>query len=102
MRDYLVTYEDQGEIPTEDSAENPFVDDPEPILIGEGYYRLEPLSYLIDNPASVNLIGSTYEVQGRLEVNIVPVDPSGTEEPPEETIPDEPEDLIDQRIDFLV
>lgn len=102
MRDLLAQYGDAGGMPELDQVENPFHDEPEPILIGEGYYRLEPLSYLIDNPATVNLIGSTYEVQGRLEVNIVPVDPTGTDEPPEEIIPDEPEDLIDQRIDFLV
>lgn len=70
------------------------------MLIGEGYYSLEALANLIDNPASVNLIGSTYEVHGKLEVNIIPVNPDGTEDL--EFVPDEPSELHDQRIDFIV
>ncbi len=69
-------------------------------MIGEGYYSLEPLANLIDNPATVNLIGSTFEVHGKLQLNIIPVNPDGTEDL--EFIPDEPNDLIDQRIDFVV
>lgn len=76
------------------------MDEPEPLLIGEGYYSLEALANLIDNPATINLIGSTYEVHGKLEVNIIPVTPEGSEDL--EFIPDEPADLIDQRIDFIV
>jgi len=56
---------------------------------------------LIDNPATVNLIGSTFEVHGKLELNITPVNPDGTSEDLD-FIPDEPSDLIDQRIDFVV
>jgi hypothetical protein len=32
----------------------------------------------------------------------VPTDPTGTDEPPEELITDNPDDLIDNRLDFLV
>jgi hypothetical protein len=71
------------------------------LLIGEGYYSLEALANLIDNPATVNLIGSTFEVHGKLELNITPVNPDGTSEELD-FIPDEPTDLIDQRIDFVV
>ena len=63
------------------------------MLIGEGYYSLEGLANLIDNPATVNLIGSTYEVHGKLELNIIPVNFDGSEDL--EFIPDEPSDLID-------
>jgi len=72
------------------------------MLIGEGYYMLQPLANLIDNPAMINLIGITFEVYGKLQVNIIPVDPSGSEDLPDEMIPDEPEDLIDQRMDYVV
>ena len=78
------------------------MEDQEPILIGEAYYKLEALAFLIDNPATLNLIGKTYQIHGKLEVNLIPTDQTGTDEPPDELIPDEPEDLIDQRIDFLV
>lgn len=67
MRDMIAQYGDSGQ-------QNPFVDEPEPMLVGEGYYSLEGLANLMDNPATINLIGSTYEVHGRLEVNIEPVD----------------------------
>lgn len=54
---------------------------------------MEALANLIDNPATVNLIGSTYEVHGKLEVNIIPVNPDGTDDL--EFVPDEPSDLHD-------
>ena len=103
MRDLLSTYEDKGEIPELSPDDNPFYDAPQPQLIGEGLYMLQPLAYLIDNPAQVNLIGKTFEVFGKLKINVIPVDPSGSEDLPDEMIPDEPEDLIGtERIDFVV
>lgn len=62
MRDLLATYEQDGEIDTHDA--NPFTDKAEPALIGEGYFRMECLAHLIDNPITVNLIGSNYENHG--------------------------------------
>jgi len=76
MRDLLALYDDKGEIPANE-IENPFIDVPEPILIGVGSYRLEPLSYLIDNPVVINLIGTTFKTHGKLDVNIIPVGPEG-------------------------
>lgn len=87
MRDMISFYGDSPQ-------DNPFVDEPEPLLIGEGYYSLEALANFIDNPATINLIGPTFEVHGKLEVNIIPVNPDGTDEDLE-VIPDEPSDLID-------
>ena len=94
MRDLLSQYEEGGEIPEIEMHDNPFIDTPEPTLIGEGYYRLEPLAYLIDNPVVINLIGTTFKVHGQLDVNILPVDQNG-QELSDELIPDDPEDLID-------
>ena len=102
MRDLLSTYEDKGELPDLEPADNPFFDAPQPQLIGEGYYILQPLANLIDNPAQINLIGRTFEVFGKLNVNVIPVDQTGSEDLPDEMIPDEPEDLIDTRIDYVV
>jgi len=39
---------------------------------------------------------------GKLEVNIMPVDEDGESEVSEDIIPEEPEDLIGKRIDFVV
>lgn len=87
FRDKLMTMRDM--MHGEHGLENPFNDEPEPLLIGEGYYSLSALANLIDNPTTVNLIGSTFEVHGKLELNIVPCNPDGTTEDLE-FIPDEP------------
>lgn len=65
---------------------------------------MEALANLIDNPVTPKLIGSTYEVHGNISLNIVPVNPdgSGGDTGDLDFIPDEPTDLIDQRIDFIV
>lgn len=102
MRDLLAIYEVQGEVDNLNLDDNPFMDKQEPAIIGEGYFRLEPLSYLIDNPVSINLIGSNYENHGQLDVNVIPVDQEGNEELADEDLPDQPEDLLDRRIDFVV
>lgn len=100
MKDMIAQYAEQGTMPDISDSENPFYDEHEPMIIGEGYYSLEGLANLMDNPATVNIIGSTYEVHGKLEINIIPVNSEGGEDL--EFIPDDPTDLIDQRIDFVV
>ena len=60
----------------------------EPIKLAEGYFVLEPLSYLIDNPVSINLVSTTSDFCGKLDVNIIPVDPHGSEDLPDEMIPE--------------
>ena len=102
MRDLLSDYEEKGQIDELDKIGNPFTDIKEPSLIGEGYYRLEPLGYLLDNPFTVNLIGTNYENHGSLEVNLIPVDAEGNEDIADEDLPEAPEDLMDRRVDFLV
>mmetsp|Transcript_14845 Transcript_14845/g.18589 ORF Transcript_14845/g.18589 Transcript_14845/m.18589 type:complete len:155 (+) Transcript_14845:2635-3099(+) len=80
MRDLLNVYENEGDVvdglATDD---NPFADVQEPAIIGEGYFRLEGLSYLIDNPSTIDLIGSNYENHGQLEVDLIPVDADGND-----------------------
>lgn len=39
---------------------------------------------------------------GKLEVNLIPVDEDGESEVQEDMIPEEPEDLIGKRIDFVI
>jgi hypothetical protein len=84
--------------------EDPFTDKIEPLLIGEGFYKLEALANLIDNPVTPKLIGSTFEVHGNISLNLVPVNPdgSGGDTGDLDFIPEDPTDLIDQRIDFIV
>lgn len=65
---------------------------------------LKNLCYLIDNPFQIHLISCDKKKKniGKLEVNIIPTDESGWGEVPDEMIPNTPEDLLDQRIDFAV
>lgn len=39
---------------------------------------------------------------GKLEINIIPVDTDGVSEVPDDMIPESPEELIGNRIDFVV
>lgn len=100
MRDLLSNYEVAGEL--DDGLDNPFIDQPEPTIIGQGLYRLEGLSFMIDNPCQIELIGTNYENHGKLEVNVVPVDQDGNEDIPDEDLPDSPEDLLNRRLDYQV
>ena len=75
-------------------SDDPFFDYAEPLLIGQGYYKLEPLAYLIDNPATISIIGTTSAINGKLEVNIVPVDSNGDPDISEDLLPEAPMDLI--------
>ena len=84
------SYQEDGEVPEVETTDDPFVDAPQPLLIGQCYYKLEPLAYLIDNPATLSLIGTTSQVNRKLEVNITPVDIDGQNEIPEELLPDDP------------
>lgn len=102
MRDFLNVYEETGNVDEITKDDNPFMDTREPAIIGQGYYRLEPLSFLIDNPVQIELIGTNYENHGKLEVNVVPIDADGNDELADEDLPDAPEDLLNRRIDFLV
>lgn len=103
IRELVNTYFDTNQIPDMTGANDPFWEQSQPQLIGLGYYKLEPLAYLIDNPHTVSLIGSDQKgLVGKLEVNILPTDETGWEEPSEDIIPNQPEDLIGKRIDFVV
>lgn len=104
MRDLLSVYETSGEIAEVDLNDNPFIDVPQASLIGTGYYKLEPLGYLIDNPSQISLIGSTFKTHGNLFVNIIPLGPEGQpiEEMQDDQIPEEPEDLLGQEIKFVI
>lgn len=103
IRELVNHYFETNEVPVLLDQKDPFWDPPEPQLIGQGFYRLEPLAYLIDNPHVISLIGNDKTgVVGKLDVNIIPTDESGWDEPPDDLLPEAPEDLNNQRIDFAV
>ena len=59
MRDVVNIFQESGDVPDLEPSDDPFFDFVEPLLIGQGYYKLEPLAYLIDNPAVISIIGTT-------------------------------------------
>ena len=70
--------------------------------MGVAYYKLEGLAYLMDNPTTVSIIGQNSCIMGKLEINVVPVDTDGESEVPDDMIPEDPMDLLNQRMDFRV
>lgn len=93
MRDIMNVFYEDGEVEQLDRENDPFWDPPEHQRIGKAYYILKPLAHMIDNPVNIKIIGDEEEECGKLEVNIRPVDEDGESEPPEEILPEEPEDM---------
>lgn len=97
-------YFDNLKIPKLSKEEDPFWDPPEPILVGKAYYALSHLANLFDNPFDAKIIDATrMQAAGKLMVNLVPTDAEGkaSESPLADKI-ESPEDLIGERVDFLI
>lgn len=55
---------------------------------------LEGLAYLIDNPRKLPIVATNSSIVGEISINILPCDENGNEELNEDTLPDEPTDLL--------
>jgi kinesin family member 13 len=93
IRDKMGSYQESGGA-NADEGEDPFNETLEPLPLGKAYYRLEGLAYLMDNPATVSIIGQNSQIMGKLEINIIPVDADGESEIPDDMIPDNSEELV--------
>jgi len=72
-------------------------------MLGQGYYALKPLAFLIDNPCTIPIIIQGGKSKTKMNVNVVPCDASGDPDGiPEEMFTDNPEDLRGHRMDFIV
>ena len=95
MRDVIASYEEDGKYHEfSDHNDDPFHDVMEPLLIGQAYYKLEGLAYLMDAHHTLTLVSQSFSLYGTVDVNIIPCNGSGTEEPDDDVIPEEPEDLL--------
>ena len=56
---------------------------------------------MVENEVEAVLIGTNFLNHGKLTVNLIPVTPEG-EEIPEDMDIEEPEELLNQRLDFVV
>ena len=97
MDDALAQYENNMDL-----LQDPFADNPEPILLGQCIYSMEGLAYLMDNPKDLPIIGTNSLVVGRMHLNLVPCTQDGDEDLDEDQLSEEPDDLIHQSLDFKV
>ena len=72
------------------------------MLLGQAYYVLGGLPYLLDNPRRIPLVAPNNDVYGEIHMNVIPCDENGNEDLNEEQLHDEPGDLLNERIDFKV
>lgn len=56
MKEMTNYYYETGTYLELEPSEDPFYGKPKPSLIGQAYYALKPLAFLIDNPCSVPVI----------------------------------------------
>ena len=101
MRDALQIYE-QNEFQDLVPEEDPFYDKQEPILLGQAYYILEGLAFLMDNPISIPILATNNKIFGEVHINVVPCEEDGNEEIDEDQMTDEPMDLVNHTLDFKV
>jgi len=101
MRDSLQTYED-NDFQELDPEEDPFYEKQEPILLGQAFYMLEGLAYLMDNPRKIPIVATNNKIYGQLHINVTPCTEDGDEELDEDQLTDDPMDLLNQTLDFKV
>lgn len=56
----------------------------------------------MDNPCKVPIIAPSNDVYGEIHMNVVPCDANGNEELDEDAMTDNPEDLLNEQLDFKV
>ncbi len=57
IKDMMNQYQEGGTL-AKDDPHDPFKMTQEPIQLGQAYYRLEGLAYLMDNPATISIVGT--------------------------------------------
>jgi kinesin family protein 13 len=79
--------------------DDPIWDEPKPTLLGYSFYKLEPLSYLMNNFSESSIISPNGLAMGTLSFDIVPHDDDNNEY---DEIPEDPIELIGQPLNFRV
>lgn len=67
--------------------------------MGYSFYKLEPISYLINNPAKISIISQIGTCVGQLSVDVIAHDDDNNEY---DEIPSDPYDLVGQPLNFTV
>ena len=93
---YIEENYDLSKLPNE---EDPLYDTPNKSLLGYAFYKLEPLSFLMNNCTSIPIIAFNGELQGTITIDVVPTDKEGHLF---KDIPKDPNELIGQSLNFYV
>lgn len=102
IREILEEFFDDGQLPQLAKEEDPFWDPPNPILIGQSFLQLEPLSLMFENSleASILSIDGAGGKQGILSVGYAPCTQEGDideDNIPERFIVDKAEELVGKK-----
>tara|TARA_B110000305_G_C19269344_1_gene553619 strand:- start:169 stop:333 length:165 start_codon:yes stop_codon:yes gene_type:complete len=54
------------------------------MLLGQAYYVLGGLPYLLDNPRRIPIVAPNNDVYGEIHMNVIPCDENGNEDLDEE------------------
>ena len=81
------------------NEEDPLWDDPKLNILGFGFYKLEPLVYLINNPAKISIISQQGTNIGTITCDLIPHEDDNSEC---DEIPSNPYDLVGQPLNFSV
>ena len=87
---------DISSLPKED---DPLFDQPKQSLLGYAFYKLEPLAFLMNNCSNIPIISVNGDIQGIITIDVVPVDDDGDLF---EEIPENPNDLVGENLNFFV
>jgi hypothetical protein len=100
MKDIFEKFNDEDfDIFNLKNEDDPIWDDSKPSLLGYSFYKLEPLAYLMSNPTASSIISINGISMGYLGIDIVPHDEENNEY---DEIPESPNELIGQPINFRV
>ena len=99
IRELLEEFFDSNQMPQVDKDADPFWDPPNPILIGQSFMQLEPLSLMFENNllASILAIDGEGGRSGQIDIGFAPCNVNGeTDEEliPENMLVDKPDELI--------
>ena len=93
---YMEENFDLASLPKE---EDPLIDTPHKSLLGYAFYKLEPVSFLMNNCTSIPIISVNGDLVGTVTIDVVPVDKDGNLF---KDIPKDPKELVGQSLNFYV
>lgn len=105
MRENLNEFFDTGSIPDfSNKDKDVFWDPPEPLLVGTSYLSLKNLGYTLENELEAKILSSegAEGARGLLSIKYWPCDSTGTGEPDEDLLVEEPKELLGKEIFFRV